>query len=637
MNRLSTLLAAPLLCLLFCSTILAQPDSDADDVTDDRPEANADDPRTSPDEAKLKEQVITATRSKTRQNLTGSTVTVIDREEIRLRDKRSVHELLRTVPGVTVTQSGGPGKVASVFLRGSNSNQTLVLVDGFRVNSTTTGGFDFADLTTDNIQRIEILRGPHSPLYGSEAIGGVINIITRQGTDEFSGHAKAEAGSHKSRHGRVSTEGGVGNADFSLSASRLVTEGISAVDPATGDGDEDGYENTTVSTRLGYTFLEDGRVDLTLRSVTGENDVDGFRDDPNAEQQRDALFLGLTVQKPITDWWNQKVRVGLQDDDLEGNDPDTPNNNFSIDSRLTSFLWQSEVQPVEWNTVTAGYEVEKRAGENRGTFDRDLYVRSVFLQNHLTLDDRFSLTLGVRNDDHDTFGAETTYRASSSLLFPETGTRLHGHYGTGFRAPTLNELFFSGPFGSGNPELDPEESKGFDVGVEQSFLDDRLTVDVTYFYNEYEDLIQFVDQGGFFFMAENVQSAKSYGYETTASAQLTDRWSFSSTFTYTDTENNDTDRPLARRPEEKYTIRTSYRIEEGFSGTLSWVQVRERFDTSGDRLDDYNRLDVSARYETPYDLAVTARVRNLLNRDYNEIAGFNSPGFNGYAGLEYSW
>jgi len=634
MHRFSFSTLAPLLYLLCVSALIAQPKSNSS--VPDSPENQIESGTTSSPKT-LEHMVVTDTRTETERDQSGRSVTVIDRKEIRRRDRRSVHELLRTVPGVRVSQSGGPGKSTSVFIRGTNSDHTLVLLNGFRVNSTTTGTFDYSSITTDNIQRIEILRGPHSTLYGSEAIGGVINIITEKGETDISGHARAEAGSYASQFYRLHGQGSTGPYHFSVSASRRTTRGISALDTGRGDDEEDGYRNTTISGRVGRSFLGDGRVDVTFRTVQDRNEIDSRTDDPNAEQERKAVFAGVHVTKPITEEWTQTVKFGYNEDNLDGDDPDTPSNNFNIDKRITTYLWQSEFHPVSWNTITAGVEREEREGANQGSFNRSVTIQSVFLQNRVTLGDRLTVTAGLRNDDHDTAGSEPTYHVSTALRYPETNTRFHAHYGTGFRAPDLNELFFSGAFGAGNPNLEPEESVGFDVGIDQSFLDERLTAGATYYENHVDNLIEFVDQGGFFFVPENVSRAITQGWELSGQAEITETWSVSATYTYTEARNQTDERPLARRPEQKTTLRTSVDLENGLSGTASWVQVHKRFDTSGNRLDDYNLLDLSLRYETPYDFAVTGRVNNLFNEDYNEVPGLTSPGFNGYVGLEYSW
>ena len=616
------------LSILIYSPTIAQESTDTDPASDEQQEASVEETE---ENGKLEEVVVSDTRTETKRKNSGRSMTVIDRDEIELWDKRSVHELLRTAPGVRVSQSGGPGKQTSVFIRGANSNHTLVLINGNRVNTPTTGGFDFSNITTDNVERIEIIRGPSSALYGSEAIGGVINIITRTGEEEFSGEAKVEGGSYDTFFGRLSASGGTGPYDFSFSASDRSTDGVSAAASGT---EADGYDNTTFSGTLGRSFLEDGRVELTGRYVDDENEIDAFgpSDDTNRIQKRDAIYSNLNVTKPITSWWDQKVRIGYTEDELVGEDPDNPGSNFTINNQVSRALLQSELQPVDWNTVTLGYEGEKREGGTEGSFDESRTLHSVFLQNRLSIGERFTATAGVRHDDHESFGGETTYQASSSYRFTSTGTRLHGHYGTGFKTPTLNDLFFPG---FSNPNLDPEESEGFDVGVEQTIGEDRLVVDVTYFENDIENLIQSSFSTGF--VPQNVARAETKGWEVTGDLKIREFWTVSSSYTYTDARDLTADQPLARRPKQKTTIRTTVRPSDRLSGTVSWRQFIERFDTSGNRLDNYKVVDVSLRYRAWDGLTITARLNNLMDEDYQEVSGFTSPGFNGHVGLEYAW
>jgi len=634
MNQYASTILTLCMAILIHAPIIAQESTGTEEASSEEQPVKS---QNHPDENdKLDEVIVSDTRSKTERNNSGRSITIIDRDEIDLWDKRSVHELLRTAPGVRVSQSGGPGKQTSVFIRGANSNHTLVLINGNRVNTPTTGGFDFANITTDNVERIEIIRGPSSALYGSEAIGGVINIVTRRGKEGFSGEAKVEGGSYDTLFGRASASGGTGPYDVSFSASDRSTDGVSAAAAGT---EEDGYDNTTFSGQLGRTFLEDGRVELTARYVDDENELDGTSfpagnpvDDPNRIQEREAVYTGLTVTKPITSWWDQKVRIGYTEDELVGKDPDDPGSNFMINNQVTNVLWQSELQPVDWNTVTLGFEAENREGDVEGSFDQSRDIRSAFLQDRVTIGDRFTATVGVRNDDHDTFGSETTYQASSSYRLLSTGTRLHGHYGTGFKAPTFNDLFFPG---FSNPNLDPVESEGFDIGVEQTIGEDRLVVDVTYFENDVEDLIQSSSSTGF--IPRNVARAETEGWEITGDLKIREFWTVSSSYTYTDARDLTADQPLARRPKQKTTIRTTVQPSDRLSGTVSWRQFIERYDTSGNRLDNYKVVDVSLRYRAWGGVTITARLNNLMDEDYQEVSGFTSPGFNGYVGLEYAW
>lgn len=578
--------------------------------------------------------VITATRTETPKGSLGSSVSVIDREEIELWSRASAYGYIRNLHGLEVVRTSGPGSVTTVFIRGAGSQQTLVLVDGIRVNSPTWGGFDFADLQALNIERIEVLRGPQSPLYGSESMGGVIQIITRRETEGVKGFFRAEGGSLGHRRTSLQVAGGGKAFDVSLALDRLETRGVSAADEDAGNREKDPYENTTVSLRVGKKVFREGRLNLTVRRYTGDVSVDGFTfgigptDDPNATQTRHALTAVLEFRSPVLEGWEQTVRLGVHDDDLDGDDPDTPFNNFTINTRLTEFHWQSDLVPLEGHRVTLGFEVEKREAVNRGSFDEALYIRSWLAQDRIEVDDRLTVLLGLRHDRHDEFGSKTTWRATASYRLGGGRTRLHGSLGTAFRAPNFNELYFPG---FGNPDLDPETGIGGDLGIEHLFLDGRLLADLTYFDNRFEDLIGFVYPAGFV----NIVRARARGFELSASFQPGQGWLLKGSYTYTRSEDETTGEPLDRRPKHRATVSVLFPPARGWTAALSLVVVRDRTDSGGTvKMDDYERVDATLNYRIRDSVKVYARIENLLDEKYNEVEGYTTPGFTGYLGTE---
>ena len=585
-----------------------------------------------PQVAISEEIVVSANRVETPASEVGSAVTIISREEIERRHQTSVLELLRTVPGLEVAQTGGPGKVASVFIRGGNSSHTLVLVDGVRVNSNTSGDFSFSDLTADNVERIEVLRGPQSGLYGSEAVTGVVSITTRRGAGPARTWVGGEVGTDNLSRLRAGVSGGTEQWDYSVAIQNVRTDGISAASEATGNTEDDPWENLTASGRFGIAFLEDGRVDLAVRYVDGDTDVDGFTfgvgptDDLNARQKREMLTTGLTVSKPFASWWNQTFYVGAGRDELIGEDPDNFFSNFEIVSTTSEFLTQSELALSQNDTLTVGYRVEKREGDNVGSFDESLYQRSFFAQNLWSWRDRHHVTVSVRNDDHSKFGDETSYRFTGSLLFG-AGSRVHGTFGTGFRAPTFNDFFFPG---FGNPNLRPETSEGLDLGIEQTFLGGKMKVDLTLFDNEFEDLILFTFPAGFV----NVAEATTEGFELTGRWEPTEKLLLQASHTFTETEDLSTGQPLARRPEHRSTFYAAFEPVARLRSTASLVVVRDRIDSDGSKMDDYERVDLSLDYRATKLLRPYLRVENLLDKEYSEIPGYTSPGLTAAIGID---
>ncbi|MEM8963141.1 MAG: TonB-dependent receptor [Acidobacteriota bacterium] len=565
----------------------------------------------------------------------GSRVSVITRDEIERRKYATLAELLRTVPGVTVVRNAGPGTQTSVFLRGAASANTLVLIDGLRVNSSTSGTFDFGDLSTTNIERIEILRGPQSTLYGSEATGGVISIVTRRGGTEREARIRAEAGSDAWQRFDASLSGGQGVFDYSVAGSFLDTDGISAVGGI--DAEADSHRRSDASVRLGWKLGEAGRLDVTGRWLDSDLDIDGFGffgpvDDPNAFQERDVTQAGASLEYAFAPRWTQRFSVGVVEEELLSDDPDNPFTFFLADTTTTRAMTQSEFEIDQNHSLVGGYVLEEREAEIDGafsSFDADTQIESLYLQWLGRFDD-VDLSLAVRSDSHDDFGDETTYRGTLSWLVA-TGARLHASAGSSFRAPSLNELFFPG---FGNPDLDAETSFGWDLGIELIYLDDRLHVDVTYFAVDFTDLIGFDSS----FQAINIDEAESRGIELMVDYDATETLDLQFSHTWNETEDLSTGLQLARRPEHKTTFAARWdALDDRLFVTGTVVLIRDRVDTGGADLDDYERVDATLEYRLTTIVAPYVRIENLFDQEYEEVNGFNTPGFRAYGGLELSF
>lgn len=607
--------AAILAALLVLPSVVRAQDAAADAAPDTRLEIRDD-------------IVVTANRMESPADQVGSSVTVITAEEIAARGKTTVAELLRSVAGLDVARGGGDGQVTSLFLRGGSSSHTLVLIDGVRVNNAATGAFDFADLMSDQIERIEVLRGPQSTLYGSEAMTGVVSITTRRGLapgPSFEG--LAEAGSHNHRRLRLGLDGTAGRFDYDLTASDWKTDGVSAAASGTED---DPYENSSLSGRLGLDLAGGGRLDLTLRGFRGDVSIDGFDflagpvDDLNRLQKREALLGGLTFKKAFGRV-EQTVAVGFHDDEIRGTDPEDAFGNFAYRSRDRELHLQSDVTVARDDVVSFGYTYEERRVDGTN-FDESVELSSFFLQNVFSKD-RFSLSVGGRYDDHSQFGGETTFRVAASFK-ATASTRLHTSYGTAFKAPTLNDLFF--PFFS-NRELDPERNRGFDLGLERRFgAEDDVAVDVTYFESDFEDLIAF---DFVTFLPQNLAEAKSRGVEATLSWRAGPRFEMRTSYTWNETEDLATGLPLARRPEHRGVVDFFWKPTEKLRSTVTVIVVRDRIDSDTTPMDDYERVDWNLRYRINPRWEPYLRVENLLDQDYEEINAFTTPGAVAFLGL----
>ena len=585
------------------------------------------------------EIVVTATRSEEKPAEVGSSVTVLTRTEIELRAKTHVADLLRTVPGVGVVRGGGPGQVTSVFVRGGSSSQTLVLLDGLRVNDPSTGGFDFANLTTDQIERIEIVRGPQSTLYGSEAMAGVIQIFTRRGESGAAGglavQGLVEAGDDDQQRLRLALEGAGPKADWRVTVSDQQTDGVSAASERRGNLEVDPAENTSVTAQLGFATGAEGRLDLTVRSFDAEVANDGFDfllgpvDDLDALQFRDGNLASLRWSGQLSSIWRQTVTLAWMEDTLRGEDPTTFFSNFRVDSERLEIGLESDVDLGEHSVLTLGVSSEEREGASVGNFDESVDVTSVYVQQAWS-GDRLHLTAGGRWDDHSQFGDETTYRLAASWQ-ASTSTRIHGSWGTGFKAPTLNDLYF--PFFS-NPDLVPETSTAFDLGVEGTWLADRLRIDLTFFDTDFEDLIVFDFAT---FLPQNLAEAEASGAELTVEWRPGAKLQVLASHTWLDSEDLASSLPLPRRAEQTTTLQLFFKPIERLTGTASLVLARDRFDTGGVPMDDSERVDLALHYRVRPGLVPYLRVENLFDEDYEEVPGFTTPGATAALGLAFGF
>ncbi len=607
---------------------------------------------------KIEEVVVSATRIEIPVREAGSSVTVISGSQIEEQQKPTVPDVLRTVPGLDVVKRQG---ATSVFMRGAKSEHTLVLIDGIEMNDPISPGraFDFSYLTVDNIERIEVIRGPQSTLYGSDAIGGVINIITKKGKGSPSGFVSAEAGSFHTFRERAGISGGNSFANYSLGISRLDTEGISAADRDDGNHEDDGLENTTVSGRVGLTPGESFGLDVILRWIDAEADIDNSGgpggDDPNYTTETQQLYFRSQASLLLLDdLWEQKLGFSLTDYSREGQndtDADHPDDlsRDSYDGKIVKFDWQHDLYLHETNTLTLGAETEAEKGRSdyysqsiygpySSTFDEETArTSSFYLQDRITLRDSLFTTLGVRVDDHNRFGTETTYRITTAYCINQSGTTIKGSYGTGFKAPTLYQLYSA----YGDETLDPEESTGWDVGVEQTLFGERLKLSATYFSNDFDDLIDY-DTGLWKYV--NVAEALSHGIELVATLMPTDDLTIRAGYTYTDTQDKTTGEDLLLRARNRFGFNVNYRILNKANINLDISHIGSRYDNDFStwpatrvRLDPYTLVNLAASYCITGSVQLFSRVENLFDEEYEEVKGYGTAGFSVYGGLKVTF
>jgi vitamin B12 transporter len=574
------------------------------------------------DRVKVGEVVVTASRVEEPRKETTSSVVVITGEEIEKMNVQFVPDVLRRVTDLNLVQNGGEGKSTRIFLRGGSPNQTMVMLDGVKVKSTTLGQFDFAGLSVEDIERIEIVKGPQSTMYGSEAMAGVVNIITKKGRGKLRMMISQEYGSYNTYKTAGSVSGGSDAYDYRLSASYYNTDGISA---AKDGSEDDGYENKTVSGKLGATLKENLAVEVTGKYWDDENDLDygTTRDDPNHESEGERYLVAGKGAVFLVDQWEQILMVSRYSEELKERDPDALGFlNSDIISTLDTIGWQHNVYPHESYVATVGGEYRNERGENKGKFDEDIDNYAAYFNTKIK-HEGLTLSGGVRYDDYETFGDEVTYRVAA-LDEPVEGTRFRASYATGFRAPTFKELFSPG---FGNPNLKPEESYSWEVGMEQDYSD-TLTVSVIYFEQHYDDLIDVIPAG----TAVNIAEARVRGVESSVIVRPVAPLTLTAFYTYLDAKDEEAGGRLNLRPRDKFSAAADYA-----SGALSlhadYLYVGKRKDVAAGRdLFAYNVVNLSGSYTWRF-LAVFGRVQNVLDEDYEEAGGFGTPGVSAFGGV----
>lgn len=599
--------------------------------------------------------VVTATRTAQTADETLASVTVITREEIERKQLQTVTELLQQTPGVVIGNSGGRGKATSVFLRGTNSDQVLVLIDGVKVGSATLGTTAFEHLALDQIERVEIVRGPRSSLYGSEAIGGVIQFFTRKGGDGFKPRISVGAGSHDSRELAMGASGGNDDAWYNLSLSEFKTDGFNASLPGSfgHDPDDDGYENRSYALRGGYRFSGRAQGELSWTRNEGENEYDGFIDDDenfisdysDYVSHADLETLSAKLELTPTDAWLLNLTLGRSRDEsavfgdgLYQSRIDSERDTLSLVSEhalgtANQFSWGVDVQEDE---VDSSVAYTKTSRDNVGVFG--LY--QLFIGRH-------DLAFSLRHDDNEQFGSENTGSVAWGVAL-SNDLRLTASYGTAFKAPTLNDLYWPEEGGSyifdgtlysystaGNPDLSPEESETWELGLSGEHRGIIWSANV--YQTDVDDLIAWDDVNPSFtaddYRPVNVNEARIRGLELIASTRLAG-WDLSTSLDLMDPKDLEDDTVLNRRARKVFNVSADRQFGHFALGT-SLRAVGKRPD-GDERLGGYTKVDLRAGYQLAQDWTLKGRIENLLDESYQTVADFRQDGRTYWVSLHYA-
>ena len=603
------------------------------------------------------ELVVTATRTAQPIEKVGASVTVLTQPAIEASQAISVVELLAQTPGVSFTRNGGPGATTSLNIRGAETQHTVVLIDGVKLNdpSSTQGGFNSGNLLVGDISRIEILRGAQSTLWGSQAIGGVVNIVTAEPTTPFASSIDAEAGARKTGYLRAGVGGASDKLTWRVAGGYYTTDGFSAYKPGK---EKDGYQNAGLSGRLRVALAEN--VSAEVRSVysKGKNDFDGFNVDSPEFGRTEELVVYTGLNFGLLDGrWNNRIGYAYTDTDRENINPARPAVPLTFDAAGKNKRWeyQGVFAVTDLITATFGAETENSRMRTRSpsvskpnpAFSTGkVGVDSVYGQVQAEVVPGLTLTAGLRYEDHDTYGTHTLGQASAAWALNEGDTVLRASFGQGFRAPGLYELFSE----YGNLGLSPEKFDSWDAGVEQRFLGGKARAVATWFHREADNEIRYFScssasqpmcaPGGVFRYGyyNNVLKTKTQGLELIGEYKPVEGLILTGNYTYTDAETDsgaNKGKQLTRRPKNMGNLSATYVWPVKLSTTVAVRYVGKTYnnDANTQVVKDYTLVDLRASYPLKDGLEVFGRVENAFDKDYQTILNYGTPGRGAFVGL----
>lgn len=566
--------------------------------------------------------VVTAERQETTLADTLAPMIVIDRAQIERSQATDVAELLRFHAGLDIARTGGPGQTATVFLRGTDSNHVLVLVDGVEINPGTIGGAPFTHISPDMIERIEVVKGPRSALYGSEAIGGVINIITRKGSDGLRLDAHVGDGSFGTTEGGASLRYGDGNTTAGLSINHTATDGFP---PRTGSTLDAGYDNTTLNANVRQQF---SGWALAVRhwQTEGTNDYLDFLLNPVSQDFLNGTSA-LEMHNDFTADWSSVLSVSQARNEITQNQ--------SADAAITRrdvLDWQHDLALSDHQLLTAGLYLASEDTESISAFNpfaESVDSRAVYLQDSLHWN-RQQLELAARYTDHDAFGTHTSWNAAWGLLIGDTA-RLGLAAGSAFRAPDSTDRFGFG----GNPDLAPEVATNLEISWRQT-LGQNLLLNIAAFHNKIDDLIAFDPIA---FQIENIEQVRIRGLETTLRWQTTD-WNINIEASYQQPENLTTSQPLLRRAEQRLAlsvVRTFGKLDLGIDALASGPRPDiDPVTFATVENPGYGLVNLTAGYRFNQHWTLRARLENITDKQYSTALGYETADPSAYLTVQYS-
>ena len=605
--------------------------------------------------------VVTATRTPQPLEVTGASMSVVTAQDIDTQQIDIVSDVLAQTPGLTVVRNGGVGQPTNILMRGAEGGQTLVLVDGVRINdpSSTTGYAILGDVLANGVDRIEVLRGPQSTLYGSDAIGGVVNILTKRGGNQpFTLHLRAEGGSFDTYHFNVAANGTSGALEYGAAANYYGTNGISAADSKNGNSEPDGYHHLGATGNLRWHVADAVSFDARLYYTRARDSFDGyppptytFQD--THEYGKDVLLAaygGVNISL-LDGRFSNRLAVLRTDSDRKEFDPTlTPAEDFFAKGGATRFEYQGVFEADDVNEIVFGAETETRTLSTHNIYDLTLLptkgsdrINGTYAQWQTKPLDGLTLTGGVRHDDDKEFGGHDSVKIAGAWQ-ALAATTLRANYGDGFKAPSLYELFsqYSNPVEA----LKPEVAKGWEAGIDQGFWDERVRVSLTTFERRTKNQIDFFScygvssaactlraaQGGFYY---NVDRSRATGVEAEVSIRLNDTLDVSANYTNLSDIDLATGLQLARRPHNSANAVATWRLDSDLTFGIGADYIGKRFDDPNHftALSPATHVKLFASFELNEHIELFGRVENLFDDRAEPVAGYGAPGRAFYAGV----
>ena len=599
-------------------------------------------------EESMSEVVVTATRTPQPITETLSSVTLITAADIERLQPVDLIDLFNHVPGIDISRSGGDGSTPGLYMRGTNTSHTLFLIDGQRINSASLGDTSFQFLDPNQIERIEVVRGAKSSIYGSDAIGGVIQIFTKKGRGAPQTTVSTEVGSNALNRTAVSTNGSQHNFRYALNLSYLDTDSIdSKVDDTGTNRDRDGYRNRSVNASLGYEFSSGIDVGLNFLQTNTRNYYDdSSTEDPFSDGSIQNIVLNIDV--PVTDWWQSKVSVGHSTDDKDSTDGITGTHKSDFRTKRENIFWQNDFSIAENHLLTVGYdfyddELTSSQGhvysDGSPVSDRDNNALFAQYQGQLSI---FDVIVGFREDDNEAFGTHTTGNVALGVQVGEDH-RVVLSWAEGFKAPTFNDLYWPiGTYGIGNPGLEPEESENYELGFFGNY--DAWRWELSVYQNSIDNLIQWAPANNpahpLAWTPTNVSTAKIKGGELVVSGQLAG-WNISSAYGYTNPQNEETDKVLLKRSKKSFLLGIDRRFSRwDFGADMKANGKRYTNEANTSSLGGYTLFDVRVGYHVTDKLKAQLKVENIFDKHYrtneSSFSSFNEDGTSWVFKLSYS-